>query len=277
MAVPGEGAADRAAFVRLLRALAPWSSQLVVVGGWAHRLNRLAPQAVAPGYAPVVTLDADLAFGHGDRLEGDIRGSLRAAGFEQQLTGEHQPPVSRYVLGEGEPGAGFYAEFLVPLVGPSVDRDGRPRATLHAAGVTAQRLRYLNVLMLAPWRVTLGSDWGADPPLEVRVPNPAAFAVQKLLIHPDREPRKQRQDLLYLHDTLELFADAMPQLRDAWQADVAPHLDRAWIARARATAATLFSAPSDATREAARLSGRPGLTAERLCAVCSAMLDELMA
>lgn len=273
---PDEGADDRAAFVRLLRALAPWSSQLVVVGGWAHRLHRLAPQAVAPGYAPVVTLDADLAFGHGVRLQGDLRGSLRAAGFEQQLTGEHRPPVSRYVLGEGEPGAGFYAEFLVPLVGAATDRGGRARATCETAGITAQRLRYLDVLMLAPWQVTLGDDWGADPPLHVRVPNPATFVVQKLLIHADREPRKQLQDLLYVHDTLELFADAMPSLHEAWRDGVAPRLDRAWVARARAMSRMLFSSPSDATREAARLAGRPGLTAERLRAVCSALLDELM-
>src|SRR5690606_559917 len=134
-------------------------------------------------------------------LEGDIRARLQEAGFVQELTGSHHPPVSRYTLGE-DAASGFYAEFLTPLVGRAQTRDGTPLATQAQAGITAQRLRYLELLFLAPWSVTLGKDWGADAPLAVRIPNPTAFIVQKLLIHGDRNPVKQSQDLLYIHDTI---------------------------------------------------------------------------
>jgi hypothetical protein len=39
------------------------------------------------------------------------------------------------------------------------------------------------------------------------VPNATSFIVQRLLIHSDRPPRKRSQDILYIHDTLELLAD----------------------------------------------------------------------
>lgn len=99
---------DRAAFARLVQVLAPWKHQLVFVGEWAHRLYRLHPMAEAPAYPPLATLDADVAFAERERLEGSIKAQLLAAGFQEQLMGNHQPPVSQYTLGEDEP-SGFYA------------------------------------------------------------------------------------------------------------------------------------------------------------------------
>lgn len=87
---------DRAAFAKLMGALSPWSSQLVVVGGWAHRLHRLHPDAATPTHLPLATLDADIAFAERDRLEGNIKGRLLASGFTEQLTGTHHPPVSHH-------------------------------------------------------------------------------------------------------------------------------------------------------------------------------------
>ncbi len=40
---------DLAALARLVEALRPWMSQLVLAGGWAHRLHRFHPLASAPG------------------------------------------------------------------------------------------------------------------------------------------------------------------------------------------------------------------------------------
>lgn len=52
---------EHAAFGRLVDALRPWLDQVVIVGGWAHRLHRHTQLAVAPAYEPVQTLDADVA------------------------------------------------------------------------------------------------------------------------------------------------------------------------------------------------------------------------
>jgi hypothetical protein len=47
---------------KLLDALRPWHRDLVIVGGWAHRLYRFHDKAARPPYQAVRTRDADLAF-----------------------------------------------------------------------------------------------------------------------------------------------------------------------------------------------------------------------
>src|SRR6266478_3248182 len=47
--------------LRVWSRLSPWLDQVVVIGGWAHRLHRLHPAAQALDYAPLQTLDADVA------------------------------------------------------------------------------------------------------------------------------------------------------------------------------------------------------------------------
>ena len=42
-------------FGRLLAALEPWLDQIVIVGGWAHRLYRQHPDAQALDYPPLST------------------------------------------------------------------------------------------------------------------------------------------------------------------------------------------------------------------------------
>jgi hypothetical protein len=42
--------------------LRPWLAQLVVVGGWAHRLHRFHRLAKPPNHLPFCTRDTDLAF-----------------------------------------------------------------------------------------------------------------------------------------------------------------------------------------------------------------------
>ena len=49
------------AFSKFVVALAPWLDELVVVGGWAHRLYRLDPRARKLDYVPLTTLDGDVA------------------------------------------------------------------------------------------------------------------------------------------------------------------------------------------------------------------------
>ena len=113
---------EQQAFGRLVDSLSPWLARLVFVGGWAFRLYRLHPAAQVPAYRPVATLDADVAFAEGERLEGSIGARLEAEGFEEQLSGNHRPPVSQYTLGSDA--SGFYAEFLTPLSGSGRRRSG---------------------------------------------------------------------------------------------------------------------------------------------------------
>jgi hypothetical protein len=49
------------AFSKFIVALEPWLSEVVLVGGWAHRLYRLDPRARTLNYLPLTTLDGDVA------------------------------------------------------------------------------------------------------------------------------------------------------------------------------------------------------------------------
>ena len=74
---------DFEAFARLLTALRPWLGQLVVVGGWAHRLHRFHRLAKPPSHLPVRTRDTDFAFSPNEALTGDVRKALTEAGFAE--------------------------------------------------------------------------------------------------------------------------------------------------------------------------------------------------
>jgi hypothetical protein len=244
---------DGHAMARLINALQPWRERIVLIGGWAHRLHRLHGDATAPRYQAVVTRDADLAFDVVGRIEGDIAGALEGAGFAKRLSGEHVPPVSHFQLGDDD--AGFYAEFLTPLRGSGIRRDGTDDATVTVAGVTAQKLRHLEVLLVAPWKLTL-TPTEAFPVVataEILVANPVSFITQKLLIHQLRVGGKKAQDVLYLHDTIELFESHLLRLQGLWHETVGPSLTTNQRSTVVAQASALFASVSDTIREATRI------------------------
>ena len=267
---------DLEMLAKLVGALGPWLDQVVIVGGWAHRLHRLTPQARPPGYEPIRTLDADVAFAERARLTGDIGQTLRNAGFHEEFAGEHQPPVTWYRLGK-ETG-GFYAEFLTPLSGSGTRRDGTPDATVKNGGVTAQKLRHLDLLLMHPWQVTLGGlSRALSHEQTVRIPNPVTFIAQKLLIFDERPNNKRAQDVLYVHDTLELFGHDLSMLVQLWRAHVRPTLTPLQCQRIRAVSQKQFSTVTDVHRNAARIPTDRTLRPENVQARCMYGLAEMFA
>jgi nucleotidyltransferase-like protein len=263
-------------FAHLIGALRPWLGQLVIVGGWAHRLYRLHPTASPPTYAPLQTRDADLAISLSGRLAGDVGSALKDAGFNDTLSSDHTPPITRYVLGTAKDG--FYAEFLAPLYGSGTTRHGKPDATVARAGVTAQKLRYLDLLLTSPWTVRLTRDAhpGFAKATDVQIANPAAFIVQKLLIYRERLPRKQAQDALYVHDTLQLFAPKLDELNVLWNTSVRTVLPNATATRVLRLANEQFGRVTDTIRAAVRLPADRTISPERFRAACSLGLEELL-
>jgi len=243
---------DLANFARLVDAIRPWLTHVAIVGGWAHRLHRFHPLATAPEYQPLRTRDVDLAFSTDAPLHGDLRKALSKAGFTEELSGEHTPPVTHYRLGEED--AGFYAEFLTAKIGSDLKRDGQRDMTVLKAGITAQKLRHLDLLLEVPWLVRIQVE--AMPitrSVDLLVPNPVSFVVQKLLIHKRRDAQKKAQDVLYIHDTLELFGASLGQLRTVWKDEVRPRIPARTANRATAIAGELFKGVTDVIREAARI------------------------
>lgn len=266
---------DRSAMARLIGAVGPWLDELVIVGGWAHQLHRLHPLATTPVHRPLRTRDADLAFAANARLDGDIAAALRAAEFTVELSTEYSPPLSHYFLGTED--EGFYAEFLAPLRGSGMKRSGEPDATIARAGITAQKVRHLEILLTAPWNVNLNSssEISVDPPSEIQIANAVSFVVHKLLIHRDRKPDKRPQDILYVHDTLELFGGELETLRKLWVEDVRPVMVPRSVEVFRRLRADVFASVTDTIREAARIPQDRRLVPEEVRRVCELGLDEI--
>lgn len=264
---------DLLGLARLLGALDPWLSQIVLIGGWAHRLFRCHPLAQSLFYNPLFTLDTDVALPASlDVREQDLRKRLVDAGFQEQFFGDHHPPVTHYRLGQYE--GAFYAEFLTPLIGSEYDRNGNPRVTSRIGGITSQNLRYLDLLLIAPWTVELSRSNGfpLSEPIQVPIANPACFIAQKILIHAEREPRSRAKDILYLHDTIELFSSSLEMLRHEWNKKGKPALAARAILTVENAASELFSKVTDDVRRAALAASGRTLSPEIIRETCKAGL-----
>jgi hypothetical protein len=268
---------DVAQFARLVDALEPWLDRVLFIGGWAHRLFRERPEAARLSYPPLRTGDVDVALDP-RALERDagIRERLAASGFREEFLGDDRPPVTHYSL--GDEASGFYVEFLSPLLGGDRRRDGSRDVTEQVAGVTAQKLRYLDILLVEPWAVTVGKEQGIPlaRPAELLIPNPTSFVIQKLLIAPRRRPEDRAKDALYVHDTIELFAEDLDALHSIFVERLAPTLSRsARLALQRATAK--YDVVSDDIREASLIAGTRGLTPSMIQDVCWLGLRQIIA
>jgi hypothetical protein len=261
---------DEEGFALLIDALGPYLDRVVIVGGWAHRLFRQHPLAQTVPYAPLMTRDVDVAIPVRMRPdEESLRERLLTRGFHEEFLGDYQPPVTHYH--QSKPDSVFYVEFLTPLVGGEFRRDGKRDVTIPIAGISAQKLRHLGVLLTAPW--SLSVDFGSVS-RGVRISNPVAYIAQKLLIGGMRKQSERAKDVLYIHDTLELFGRSIPDLRAVWLDQVRPQLGQRSVARLHQTARTVFGEANDTVREAALMtSGRA--TPRSLVETCTVGLNHL--
>ena len=257
-------------FARLVDALEPWLDQVVIIGGWAHRLYRQHPLAQPLDYEPLGTFDTDIAVPLDlPATSEQIRARLLERNFREELMGDMQPPAAHYRVDSGD--NSFYAEFLTPLEGSAVKRGGRRDVTALVSGVSVQKLRHLELLLQKPWDVMIAPATGYPTPgvRRILVPNAAAFLVQKILIHEKRDRDRRAKDILYIHDTIETFGGNLAAIREQWQTNVQPAL-HAKAARVveRATEEN-FREVNDSIREAARIATGRSLTPEMVRELCA--------
>jgi hypothetical protein len=267
---------EYASFARLVESLRPWLDQVVIIGGWAHRLYRLHPLSERPQYEPLATLDADVALPRRLRVAGDeIYQRLRANGFEPEFLGHHSPPAAHYRL--TDPGAQFYAEFLTPLAGSAVTRRGRQKATQNIGGISSQNLRYVEILLAAPWNLNLSANDGFPLAHEARVQitNPVSFLAQKILIHGRRSRDERAKDILYMHDTIQTFATRIDDLQAEWFRSVRHELHANSVRTTERAAATLFGSVTDSIRAASQIVQARNLTPEAIRETCNLALTRI--
>lgn len=262
-------------FSKFIEALDPWLDQVVLIGGWAHRLYRLDFRARKLAYFPLTTLDGDVAVPRKLKTkESSVRQRLLKAGFKEEFVGEDRPPATHYHYGEA---GGFYVEFLTELVGGEYDRQGKRKATQQVGGVSSQRLRYIDISLVSPWRTELSEANGYPftPAKKVQIANATSFLAQKILIHHERDHKDRAKDLLYMHDTVELFAEHLGELREIFQEEIRPQLHARRVAELKDAGKRLFGKLTDTIREAALMATGRKLNAKALAETSQAGLQEI--
>ncbi|MDB5101511.1 MAG: hypothetical protein JWM80_5932 [Cyanobacteria bacterium RYN_339] len=152
--------------------------------------------------------------------------------------------------------------------------------TEQVGGVVAQKLRYVDVLLINPWQLEMTQAKGFKVPDDatVNIANPICYLAQKLLVLSRRPLDKQAKDILYIHDTLNILAPSFDKLNAAWPAvkQEMPHL---WVTDLQKQVNAPFTA-SDlriiGAAEIARTSGRPEPPSpERIGEVCRVGLKQI--
>jgi hypothetical protein len=152
-----------------------------------------------------------------------------------------------------------------PLFGGQYDRKHRRKATIELAGIVSQRLRYIELLLRHTWSIDFESDGSAT---QIQIPNPVGFLAQKVLIHEKREREHRAKDILYMHDTLEVFGSRLPEMRDLWRCTVSPQLLPRSTNKLSKAAENLFGELSDDVRRAAEISAERALSPREIREAC---------
>jgi hypothetical protein len=223
-----------------------------------------------------MTLDADVALATAVRDRApDIRDLLREQGFEEDFHGGDIPPATHYRL--DRIATGFYAEFLTPLVGSSTARSGKRKATQNVAGVNTQQLRHVDLLLHDPWTVRLpAADFELSDDAPVRIANPVNYVTQKLLIHKKREPASRAKDILYIHDTLQVFGGRLEDLKTEWTTRTRPRLPAKAAKTVKTATDWLFGEMSDSIRLAAEMATDRRLAPEAVREACHFGLQQVV-
>lgn len=230
-----------------------------------HHWGLGAPPAPIASFSPTATIrSAD-----NTRVAGNqIYQRLAANGFEAEFLGHHRPPAAHYRL--IDPGIQFYAEFLTSLKGSAAGRGGKPNATQRIGGVSSQNLRYIEVLLAAPWKLSLSETNGF--PLEndtgVQIANPVSFLAQKILIHRRRNREERAKDIVYMHDTIDTFRTRIPDLSREWIRNIRHELHANSVRTVERAAAALFGAVTDSIRAASRITQGRNLKPEVIRETC---------
>jgi hypothetical protein len=98
---------------------------------------------------------------------------------------------------------------------------------------------------------------------------------QKILIHTQRDYKDRAKDLLYIHDTIEVFSEILDELQKLFRSKVAPKLHPRRVAELEAAADRLFGKIEDTIGEAARMAAGRKLSPERLAETAQAGLKEV--
>ncbi len=275
---------DLAVFVDAAR---PYLDQVVFVGGWVPYFYRFLPELRVPPHAPLLTRDFDLATPDRLALSGKrpLDELLRVGNFV--VINALDPPVLRYQHRRRglKNLAPIHFEFLASLSGRRTDRKGVDKALREVQpGLMAQRLRHIELLLHEPLEISLERvpHLHVKPPVVLRIPNPAAYLIQKGLIRGRRRAAKAGKDFAYVYEVALLWSGHEREVRamvDSLSKD--SRLWGTWVTRGRAELAHGFSdvavdGPVSVEREFASARATPAVTAGAAFRIVRPFLEEAL-
>ena len=159
----------------------------------------------------------------------------------------------------------------------SMGRGGTRKATREVGGISSQQLRYVDILLVSPWKVGLGqnSGYGFKEVKHVQIANPASFLAQKILIQGERDRKDRAKDILYVHDTIETFSGNLAELRELFAKEIRSLLHPRRVRELASAADTLFGGVDDSIRESALIAMGRKLDGEAIIETCRAGLKEI--
>lgn len=237
---------------RFLKVLGPYSRDAVVAGGMVPVIYRHLQAASAVRQRPMTTLDLDIAVPEKIAITGNksISALISEGGFDSHVRGSTHPPTTVYQhCRHGKELSNIYVELLTPLQGSDTAKDGSRKIQQEIqTSVTAQYIRYLDLLLIDPVSIPCESvpHLGIkDPNIELRVPTPGMYIVQKVLCRASRRENKKDKDLAYIYDVVSLFRKEWKQIGEAILKQRTENRNyQRWIDTALKSLTQLFDSPT---------------------------------
>lgn len=231
-------------FVKTITSLRDYAQDFVCVGGCANALYRHHAFSSPASLAFAGTHDIDLIVANKVpvRKGRTIAEVMADAGMEERHYGTSKQAVVKYVPKDAQIAVDL--EFLCSATGLPGVRRGKsiPVSYEVQTDLMAQPLRYLELLHHRPWSIDAGDVAGmkALAGIQIRIPNPAAYIMQKILIQDEgRKRRDIAKDCYYVFEVSVVFRQAMPVIRKEFESIRNSFPDK-WVKRFQTGIAALF-------------------------------------
>jgi len=249
-------AEEREFLYQVLSAIRRNLEDFVLVGGFASFLYQFHGRAKPIGVSPLLTYDIDLA----SRGQVSVRGGksvhklLLGIGLEEEYTGSCTPPMVKYFPKNKIPS--MYVEFLTPLHGSENKRGGADVTQNIQPDLSAQKLRYLDLVLKDPWTINISSVPGLEkhPNLVVKIPHPSMFIMQKILISGRRTDKSRVKDFAYIYQVLGFLREDWALLAKEYEVLIDNPEWKRWYRKFIRMSMELFDTPQkDGPIEASRI------------------------
>ncbi len=201
-------------FLKTLRILKDYLSEIVIGGGWAPFIY-YRYLLKDKEHEPIFTRDIDLMVQSQVPVIGSktVDQLLVESGFEAIFKSRDIPPLVHY---EGNvDGLDVEIEFLTDQTGSSPDLVLEVQHGLHA-----EALRFISIVVENVIEVTIDDTVAAGDPstLKIKVPTPSAYIFHKGLVFRRRRDREKRaKDLYYIFDIITGCSRIKPDIMDGFE------------------------------------------------------------